>query len=131
VKTRERLAIPPTRTRPASSRRYKSDALGEVAIARKGEACVFDIGEWASPVASRKNDDGTISFITIGPTLQGFEFVVGEKDGKRTLIVRDAQHEYVFDGPSKHVLDGSAAPPIGRARVTGGARAEPSRHAYV
>ena len=26
----------------------------------------------------------------------GFEFVVGEKDGKRTLIVRDAQHEYVF-----------------------------------
>jgi hypothetical protein len=26
----------------------------------------------------------------------GFEFVVGERAGKRVLIVRDGQHEYVF-----------------------------------
>jgi hypothetical protein len=43
-------------------------------------------------VASRKNDDGTISFITI----DGFNFVVGESDGSRALIIRDAQHEYAF-----------------------------------
>ncbi len=47
-------------------------------------------------MASRKNDDGTISFITIDPSIAGFEFVVGERAGKRVLIIRDGQHEYVF-----------------------------------
>jgi len=46
-------------------------------------------------VASRKNPDGSISFITIRPGASGFEFVVGQKE-KRVLIVRDAQHEYTF-----------------------------------
>jgi hypothetical protein len=57
----------------------------------------FDFGEWKSAVASRKNDDGTISFITIDPTNSGFEFVVSERGGKRVLIIRDGQHEYVFN----------------------------------
>jgi hypothetical protein len=47
-------------------------------------------------VASRKNDDGTTSFITIDPGTDGFEFVVGERAGKRVLVIRDGQHEYVF-----------------------------------
>ena len=47
-------------------------------------------------MASRKNDDGTTSFITIDPGTDGFEFVVGERAGKRILIIRDGQHEYVF-----------------------------------
>jgi hypothetical protein len=41
-------------------------------------------------------NDGSISFITITPTLRGLEFVVGAHDHKRTLVARDAQHEYVF-----------------------------------
>ena len=57
---------------------------------------MFDVGEWKSAVASRVNDDRSVSFITIDPTLAGFEFVVGQRDGKRALIVRDGQHEYVF-----------------------------------
>ena len=36
------------------------------------------------------------SLFTIDPGSAGVEFVVGEKDGKRTLTTRDAQHEYVF-----------------------------------
>ena len=36
-----------------------------------------------------------MSFITTIPGLIGFEFVVGS-GAKRTLTVRDAQHEYVF-----------------------------------
>jgi hypothetical protein len=77
--------------------RYVNDALGEVRVLKEGNTTVFDVGEWKSTVASRKNDDGTISFITIDPTLAGFEFVVADKDGKRRLITRDAQHEYVFE----------------------------------
>jgi hypothetical protein len=63
---------------------------------RPGAATVFDFGEWKSAVGSRKNDDGTISCFTIDPGAFGFEFVVAERKGKRVLVLRDAQHEYVF-----------------------------------
>jgi hypothetical protein len=53
------------------------------------------VAEWRSDVASRRNPDGTVSFLTIAPGAGGFEFVVGGGDA-RTLTVRDAQHEYVF-----------------------------------
>jgi hypothetical protein len=52
--------------------------------------------KWRSAVASRRSDDGTMSFVTIDPTVDGFDFVVGVRAGKRTLTVRDAEHEYVF-----------------------------------
>ncbi len=57
-------------------------------------ASVFDLGEWRSSVASRKNDDGTISFITVDPGGGGFEFVEAKRDDKRALIVREGQHEF-------------------------------------
>ena len=76
--------------------RYASPALGEIAVGRDGELTEFDFGEWKSEVASRKNPDGTTSFITIAPGRQGFEFVVG-RGAKRTLVLRDAQHEYPFE----------------------------------
>ncbi|MGA7558298.1 MAG: hypothetical protein WCF61_05530 [Terriglobales bacterium] len=37
-----------------------------------------------------------MSFITTDPSIAGFEFVVGERAGKRVLIIRDGQHEYVI-----------------------------------
>lgn len=76
--------------------RYVNVALGEIAVTHPGSDTVFDFGEWKSPMASRKNPDGTISYVTIAPGGQGFEFVVGS-GLKKTLITRDAQHEYVFD----------------------------------
>ncbi len=97
AKARERLVVPADSAVVAKlAPRYVSSALGEVTILKDGQTTLFDVGEWKSAVASRKNDDGTISFITIDPTLDGFEFVVADKDGKRRLITRDAQHEYVF-----------------------------------
>ena len=57
---------------------------------------MFDFGEWKSEVASRKNPDGTLSFITIAPGVNGFEFTMGSGP-KKTLTIRDAQHEYVFE----------------------------------
>ena len=74
---------------------YMNEALGEITVSRKGAATVFDFGEWRSEMATRHNPDGTVSFLTIAPGISGFEFVVGSGP-KPTLIVRDAQHEYVF-----------------------------------
>ena len=76
--------------------RYAHPALGEVTVRREGSATVFDFGEWRSPVATRRNPDGTVSFLTIGPGVMGFEFVIAANGPAATLTLRDAQHEYVF-----------------------------------
>ena len=78
------------------AKHYANPSLGEIAVSTSGASTIFDFGEWESEVASRKNPDGTISFITIVPGLIGSEFVVGS-GAKRTLITRDAQHEYIFE----------------------------------
>jgi CubicO group peptidase (beta-lactamase class C family) len=77
--------------------RYVHPAVGEIVVRREGEATGFDFGEWSSEVASRRNPDGTISFLTIVPGFAGLEFVVGEK----TLTLRDAQHEYIYQAASR------------------------------
>lgn len=77
---------------------YANEALGEIAVSRAGQATVFDFGEWKSEVASKKHPDGSVSFVTIVPGMTGLELVVGTANGKRSLVLRDAQHEYVFVG---------------------------------
>jgi CubicO group peptidase (beta-lactamase class C family) len=97
AKRRERLVVPADPAEMGKlAARYASPALGALAVRNEDGATIFDFGKWRSAVASRRNDDGTISFISIDPTVDGFNFVVGERDGKRALIVRDAQHEYAF-----------------------------------
>ena len=77
------------------ARHYTNPSLGDITVSKSGPSTIFDFGEWKSEVSSRKNPDGTVSFITIVPGAIGFEFVVGSGP-KRTLTIRDAQHEYVF-----------------------------------
>jgi len=94
---RPRLVVPPDPQVVAKlARHYASPALGDLAVKADGAATVFDFGGWRTPVASRKNDDGTYSMVTIGPGADWFTFVIGDHDGKRTLTLRDAQHEYTF-----------------------------------
>jgi hypothetical protein len=93
---RKLLTVPADTAESATlASRYHNDALGDIAVTRGQGKTVFDFGEWRSEVASRKNPDGTVSFLTTVPGAIGFEFVVGTGAG-RTLVVRDAQHEYVF-----------------------------------
>ena len=61
---------------------YTSTALGAIDVHRQGVATIFDFGEWKSSVATRKNEDCTISFVTVDPGGFGFEFVVGKREGK-------------------------------------------------
>jgi CubicO group peptidase (beta-lactamase class C family) len=97
AKFRERLVVPADKKETDKlAARYTSPELGELAVRRQGSSTVFDLGEWRSSVASRKNDDGTISFLTIDPGADGFEFVESKRNDKRALIVREGQHEYIF-----------------------------------
>ena len=95
---RKLLTVPADAAESAKlAKHYANASLGDISVSTSGAATVFDFGEWKSEVASRKNPDGTISFITTTPGVVGFEFVVGGSGTKRTLTIRDAQHEYVFD----------------------------------
>lgn len=50
-------------------------------------------------MASRRNEDGTTSFVTLELGFVGdcaYDFVKGQRDGTKTLTIREAQHEYVF-----------------------------------
>jgi CubicO group peptidase (beta-lactamase class C family) len=97
AKERERLVVPAAPDQVAKlAKKYRSKELGDIDVKSADGKTVFDFGEWKSAVASRKNDDGSISFVTIDPAVGGFEFVVGDKGGKRTLTIRDGQHEYMF-----------------------------------
>jgi CubicO group peptidase (beta-lactamase class C family) len=76
---------------------YRSEELGDLVVRRTGGNVEFDLVDgWKSAMATRKNDDGSVSFIGISPTLRGWELVVGEKDGKRTLTDQGSEHDWVF-----------------------------------
>lgn len=94
---RKLLVIPPDAEASGKlAAKYGSPVLGDITVARADTTTSFDFGEWKSEMATRKNLDGTTSFITITPGARGFEFLAGSQDGKRALILRDAQHEYAF-----------------------------------
>jgi CubicO group peptidase (beta-lactamase class C family) len=94
---RKLMTIPADANESAKlAKHYANASLGEITVSTSGASTIFDFGEWKSEVASRKNPDGTISFITTVPGELGFEFVVGS-GAKRTLTIRDEQHEYVFE----------------------------------
>ena len=95
---RKRLTAPADAEASANlAARYRSAELGDILVTHEGAATRFDFGGWKSEVASRSNDDGTLSFVTISPGEDGFEFVVADKDGARSLVLRDAQQEYAFN----------------------------------
>jgi len=73
---------------------YTNAALGDIAVTHSGGSTWFDFGEWKSEVASRHEPDGSTTFVTIAPGVDGFEFAASPAN--HTLITRDAQHEYVF-----------------------------------
>lgn len=77
--------------------RYTSPELGSLRlVAEKGQIRGYTPA-WNSLMTTRRNDDGTVSLLSIDPGWIGdSELVIGTAGGKRTLTVRDGQHVYVF-----------------------------------
>ena len=93
----ELLAVPAASDQSSKlAEHYRNDHLGDIKVSRSDGSTVFDFGEWQSEVGSTENPDGTISFMTVAPGITGLEFVVTGGDQK-ALVMRDAQHEYVFE----------------------------------
>lgn len=81
--------------------RYTHPELGFIDIERDGEAVRFNFGAFATRVTTQPNDDGTIAFVATDPGLLGFGFTVRTLPGDHdALVVREAQHEYVYEPAS-------------------------------
>jgi CubicO group peptidase (beta-lactamase class C family) len=97
ARERAGLVLPPDEAAVAAlAGRYQSDELGELTVRKTPGGVTFDFGEWSSPMATRKNADGTTTFGTTKTGLIGFEFVAAERGGRRALLIRESQYEYAF-----------------------------------
>lgn len=77
--------------------RYRSAELGDIHVSQKGTTTWFDFGDWQSEMASRRDGDGTTTLVTVSPGVNGWlRFIVVDKSNPRSLILRNAQHEYRF-----------------------------------
>lgn len=77
--------------------RYHNDALGDIVVTHQGGKARIDVGSFSSEVVTQPQPDGSLAFVTIDPVAVGFQLIRADKDGARRLVVRDGQHEYVFD----------------------------------
>lgn len=75
---------------------YRSAEGLIVNISQRGGGAWLKAGFIEGPFATRKNADGSVSIVSSGPGLVGFDAQVGSAEGVRTLTVRDAQHDYVY-----------------------------------
>jgi CubicO group peptidase (beta-lactamase class C family) len=100
---RERLTAPAdTAVVARLAGHYTHPTHGEIAVSRSDSATWFDFGGWKSEMATRRNEDSSVSLVTISPGVNGFEFLVGDTGANRSLTLRDAQHAYIFEetGPT-------------------------------
>jgi CubicO group peptidase (beta-lactamase class C family) len=94
---RKRLTIPAAEADVSGlAPAYANADLGALTIVRAGDAVHVRTATWTSEVASRHNDDGTVSLVTIDPQITGLAFVIGDRAGAPTLTTRDGQHVYEF-----------------------------------
>lgn len=95
---RARLTIPGDAATLANlASRYRDPQLGNViAISDKNGGKWVEAGAIEGPLATRKNADGTLSLVSIGPGGIGVDAVIGTANGRRTLTIHDSQHEYVY-----------------------------------
>lgn len=69
---------------------------GTITVTTRNGVRWIKAGFIEGPAATRKNADGTLSVLSVGPGAIGFEATIGNAAGKRTLTIRDSQHEYVY-----------------------------------
>ena len=70
--------------------------MGPLTISTENGLTWATVTSGKSAIGTKANDDGTNSVVFMTPGFFGFPLIMGERDGKRVLILMDAQHEYVF-----------------------------------
>jgi len=77
--------------------KYRDPELGNtITIGERDGGKWLKAGFIEGPVATRKNADGSISLVSIGPGSIGVDALIGNRNGTRTLTIHDSQHDYVY-----------------------------------
>jgi CubicO group peptidase (beta-lactamase class C family) len=93
---RQRLTVPGDPAVLAGlAAKYRS-SVGTITLTDRNGTKWIDAGFIEGPVATRKNPDGSVSLISVGPGAIGLEALIGKDQGERILTVRDSQHEYIY-----------------------------------
>lgn len=95
---RETLRVPPEPELVAMlAKRYENPAVGHIDVTRDGDDLIFDFGLWRSRMGSRRMPDGSAMFVTLDPADSSYPFAIYTREGRTTLVLKDQQHEYVYD----------------------------------
>ena len=76
---------------------YRDPSVGTITISDKAGQKWIHAGFVEGPIATRKNADGSMSIVSVGPGAIGVDALVGTSNGKRTLTINDGQQtQYVY-----------------------------------
>lgn len=76
---------------------YRDPSVGRITVSEKNSQKWIKAGFVEGPIATRKNADGSMSIVSVGPGNIGIDALVGTKDGKRTLIINNGQQtQYLY-----------------------------------
>jgi CubicO group peptidase (beta-lactamase class C family) len=76
---------------------WTTAGLGEIRILRKGNAVIFDAGEWQSPVGEHIDQSGVRRLMLTGPPFAGLTLWPQTNNGKPGLLFETAQQKYWFE----------------------------------
>lgn len=90
------ITMPPDTTIVATlAKHYRSAELGDLWVRHQGKTLLLDAGEWKVPFGTRKDATGKATLVSVAPEMD-FELNVATHEGRRALLLQDAQHEYQF-----------------------------------
>lgn len=88
--------VPDAAAVAALGQEYADKDLGTLKVTRTAKGVNFAFRTFSTDMGTRKNADGTMSFVALDPTAYFLPMVVGTEGGKPALILRDSQHEFKF-----------------------------------
>ena len=80
---------------------YASPTLGRIAMRLDGDHAVLDAGAWTMDLGQKTSGEGVRSLEATGVPFAGFEVFPEERDGRKVIVLRDEQLEYVFEPATK------------------------------
>lgn len=76
---------------------YRAPDVGTITISDRDGGKWIKAGFVEGPAATRKNADGSVSLVSIGPGGIGVDALIGKSGDRRTLTINDGQqHQYVY-----------------------------------
>ncbi|AKT43784.1 serine hydrolase domain-containing protein [Chondromyces crocatus] len=80
---------------------WRDPDLGTLELELTKSGPRLDAGEWAGLASRERAPDGATLLILTDPPLAGLKLILREKEGKRTLVLENPQHDYVFEQAPK------------------------------